>query len=231
MELDPKRFFLYAGVLAAGGVGGYYASQRGLVPKPVTTALTPTTQPEGQPVVERDPHPTPANAATLSSAMPAAPGPTCDDSVGAPEDCPLGAPTAEGEGCGNYAQNRCKEFKASFKPKVATAAVDCLRRLKPHELCDKARVDLCGHLSLTHACPEPVEPRLADTPRPGSVDVICTAILDGCQGAPLGPTMSDCRQTLSGMTDVGRARMTACMKKACTTKGLLGCEALAEPPK
>jgi hypothetical protein len=47
-----------------------------------------------------------------------------------------------------------------------------------------------------------------------------------CAGQPLTPTLADCRQTLTGMTESGRNNMFACMTKHCQDKGLLGCEAL-----
>jgi hypothetical protein len=40
--------------------------------------------------------------------------------------------------------------------------------------------------------------------------------------------MSDCRQTLSGMSDTGRANMMACVSTHCRDRALLGCEAKKE---
>jgi hypothetical protein len=43
----------------------------------------------------------------------------------------------------NLAGKRCAEFKLNFKPKVAQAAVSCLRRLKGNELRSSARERVC----------------------------------------------------------------------------------------
>jgi len=117
----------------------------------------------------------------------------------------------------------------AFKPKVAQAAVACLRRLKGNELCDPARVNGCGHSALMAACPDPAptpgasEPGVTQLASP--VTTLCEGIPKGCAGDSLGPTLSDCRQTLSGMSDTGRSNMVACLSTHCRDRGLLGCEA------
>jgi hypothetical protein len=40
--------------------------------------------------------------------------------------------------------------------------------------------------------------------------------------------MAECRQLLSGMTDVGRERTRTCMKTHCFDRGLVGCEGVAK---
>jgi hypothetical protein len=152
----------------------------------------------------------------------APPAPVCDDGLGVPEDCPgPGLPTEEG-GCGNLPMKRCNEYKQAMKPKVAQAAVECIRSLKPPALCDPFRVNLCGHVALMAACPEKEDPtRPANA---ANVSAVCDSIVADCKSA----RAADCRQTLSGMNETGRLRMLACMKKHCSDKGLLGCEALAD---
>ena len=59
------------------------------------------------------------------------------------------------------------------------------------------------------------------------VGVMCHAILESCGASPVAPSMSECRQLLSGMTDTGRERTRACMKSHCFDRGLVGCEAAA----
>src|SRR5258706_14683958 len=136
---------------------------------------------------------------------------------------------AADDGVCNLAAKRCEDFKAAFKPKVAQAAVACLRRLKGNELCDPARVNGCGHSALMAACPDPVPPVVAGEVGPTQtasfVTSSCEGIVKGCAGESLGPTLADCRQTLSGMSDTGRANMTACVSAHCRDRGLLGCEA------
>jgi len=237
MIIDKSGFLLMAGTLAAGGVGGWLVhdskARHRVDEVPVTTA-TASAVPVAAPVVVVDQTPPP---------------PLCDDSIGTPEDCPAVGPSDEGV-CSNVAAKRCGEFKSAFKPKVAAAAVSCLRHLKGNELCDPARVNLCGHAALMAACPEPTPPPAGNgvnaangisaangAPTNGAavsapsspVTLACENILKSCANQPLGPTAADCRQTLSGMSDFGRASMIECMTTHCGDKGLLGCEAMKKP--
>ena len=227
MIIEKSGFLLMAGTLAAGGIGGWFAhdandhraqpiaGESAAPVRPVDTTLSPAT-PAVSAVPERVPAP-----------------PVCDDnlSVGALDDCPAMGPADEGV-CTNFAAKRCAEFKSAFKPKVAQAAVACLKALKG-AACDPARVNLCGHSALMSACPvAPPDTSKADTSaaQPSSpVDVACDSIVKGCAGTPVGPTLADCRQTLSGMTDSGRASMVECVATHCADKGLIGCEAVKKP--
>ena len=135
--------------------------------------------------------------------------------------------------CTNFAAKRCADFKSTFKPKVAQAAVACLKSLKGNAACDPARVNLCGHSALMAACPEP-PPDSTKLDATGAtaaspVATACENIIKGCAGQPLLPTLTDCRQTLSGMSDFGRASMVECMTTHCADKGLLGCEGSKKP--
>ncbi|MEO8900644.1 MAG: hypothetical protein ABI488_03310 [Polyangiaceae bacterium] len=220
MIIEKGGFLLMAGTLAAGGVGGWLAHDSKAHREPVVTpvaAPAPVAPPASVVVIDRTPPP-----------------PLCDDNTGAPEDCPAMGPADEGGF--NFAAKRCADFKAAFKPKVAAAAVSCIRHLKPNEMSDPARVNLCGHSALMAACPEPPP---AAPPQPGSsnemgnipvpppsaVNVACDSIVKTCTGA----TLADCRQTLSGLTDTGRANMAECMTTHCADKGLLGCEGFKKP--
>src|SRR3954464_7359446 len=154
MIIEKSGFLLMAGTLAAGGVGGWLAHdakahrERTEFAEPPNTAVPVATAPA--PSVEL--------ASNLSPALPA-----CDDSVGTPEECPAMGPADEGV-CTNFAAKRCSEFKSAFKPKVAQAAVACVKMLKGNAACDPARVNLCGHSALMAACPAPVaDPKLTDS--------------------------------------------------------------------
>ena len=224
MIIEKSGFLLMAGTLAAGGVGGWLvhdskARQERTVVEAPTTLTTASAVPAAAPVVVVE---TP-------------PLPLCDDSVGTPEDCPAVGPSDEGV-CSNIAAKRCADFKLAFKPKVAQAAVSCLRHLKGNELCDPARVNLCGHAALMAACPDVPPPAAPGTTASANatadsspVAMACDSILKTCGAEPLRPTQADCRQTLAGMTDTGRANMAECMSTHCGDKGLLGCEGLKKP--
>jgi hypothetical protein len=212
MVIERSGFLLAATALGAGAVGGWLMRDK--------SSATPT--------ADTPPH---------ASAMPAPPTiivvdrtpppPPCDDNIGAVQDCPAVGPSDEGI-C-QIAAKRCIEYKLAFKPKVAQAAVACLARLKGNELCDPVRVNLCGHTALMAACPDPVAAsgsiEAGATPTPSVVMASCESIIKSCGNEALPPTMADCRQTLSGMSDTGRANMMACVSTHCRDRALLGCEA------
>lgn len=213
MVIERSGFLIMAGTLAAGGVGGWMAHESRARPVPSTVIVAPLAPPPAVPVVVVEHIPAP---------------PVCDDSTGSPGDCPAVGPSDEGV-CSNIAAKRCAEFKLAFKPKVAQAAVSCLRALKGNELCDPARVNLCGHTALMAACADQAPSSAAvDAGMAASSPVMlaCESITKNSASVPLGPTTADCRQTLSGMTDTGRASMAECMATHGGDKGLLGCEAL-----
>jgi hypothetical protein len=216
MVIERSGFLLAATALAAGGLGGWLARDK--------SSPTPTAD---VPPASAAPAPSPAPVVAVEHVPPP---PVCDDSIGIVEDCPATGPSDEGF-C-NLAAKRCNEFKLAFKPKVAQAAVACLKRLKGQELCDQARVNLCGHTALMAACQDPSAAlAAADAGAPHATSLVtasCEGIVKGCAGEPTAPTMSDCRQTLSGMSDTGRANMMACVSTHCRDRALLGCEGKKE---
>lgn len=248
MHIDRGSFLILVSTLAIGGVGGYVASEKHLFPSIDKWRGNTPPEPAPPPVLPV------ADAAPAVSPPPPPPPPpavpACDDSVATVGACPPpGYPTVEG-GCGSFANTRCNELKQAMKPKVAAAAVACLAKLTPQERCDPARVYLCGHLAFMNACPDDDgagSTASADTgasalpstnakPRSGtstkvagglSVSATCQAIVDECGASPIAPSMTECRQLLSGMTDVGRERTRSCMKNHCFDRGLVGCEGVA----
>jgi len=226
MIIEKSGFLLMAGTLAAGGVGGWLAHdaktnrERTQFAEPPTTAV-PVAAPSAAPT------------AVPSAAAPVAVVPACDDNVGTVEECPAMGPADEGV-CTNFAAKRCAEYKSTFKPKVAQAAVACIKTLKGNAACDPARVNLCGHNALMAACPEPIpDPTKTDATSALAASPLtsaCERILQSCAGQPLMPTLADCRQTLSGMSEFGRASMLECMATHCGDKGLLGCEGTKKQP-
>jgi hypothetical protein len=175
----------------------------------------------------------------------AASAPACDDSQGTPEQCPSMGPSDEGI-CPNIIFKRCTEFRTAFKPRVATQAVACLRALKGNERCDPVRINQCGHMALMSACPEsapslkgqlssvsdPAPPTVtltADANAPAApIATACESILKACSSQKAGPTLLDCRQTLAGLNDVGRASMVDCASQHCSDRGLYLCEGVTK---
>jgi hypothetical protein len=228
MAVDRTTFLLIAGALAAAGCD---------------TNLG------------RTPAPTSAPAAAPSAAQPTAPitvdilqpaavagAPVCDDTQGTAEECPNVGPSDEGV-CPSIITKRCNDFKAAMKPRVAAQAVACLRALKGNERCDATRINQCGHAALMTACQEPPRPQKGQfvaasgatpasvtvtpdaTPDTSPVTAACNNIMRSCGEKSLNPTLADCRQTLVGLNDSGRANMVDCVSAHCSDKGLYGCEA------
>ena len=215
MQIDAATFFTLVGALAAGGVGGYVASEHGMLKAP--------RPPQGEAAA-----PAAAASATLNAAPPQV-VPACDDMIGSPASCPAPGYPAEEGGCGALPTKRCEDFKQTMKPRVAERAVACLNALRPAERCDPNRLSLCGHLALMGACPtEPIAASSDAGTAADDVAVQCSAIEAECTGVAMGPSALDCRATLSGMNIFGRARMVQCMRTHCADKGLLGCEAASD---
>jgi len=165
---------------------------------------------------------------------------------GSPEECPSVGPSDEGI-CANTIMKRCNEFKSAMKPRVAAQAVACLRALKGNERCDAARINQCGHSALMSACQEapraqkglfhpatgtePATVTLVEdtTPDPSLLTAACNNIMRSCGEKSSNPTLMDCRQTLAGMNEMGRASMVDCVSAHCSDRGLYGCEAVPKP--
>jgi hypothetical protein len=236
MIIDRSGFLLMASVLAVGGVGGWALSSSGvgssLLNRNRHAADAPRTSADTPPKRIEKNEPSSVDVAISQ------PQPTCDDSIGVPEECPSVGPADEGV-CTTLGK-RCNEFKMAFKPKVAQQAVACLRQLQGAQRCDPTRINLCGHAALMAACPEPEPPKVgtyvkatATTPasfivKPAA-DAAPSPVMAACQSiSKVCPTQSlnECRQTLAGMNDSGRAGMIDCMSKHCQDRGLSGCEAV-----
>jgi hypothetical protein len=216
MYVDKGSFFAIVGALAAGGVAGYFVSDRDLLGnREPTASSTPNTV--------ATPSAIPPLAATAGT-------PVCDDMIGAPAACPPpGYSADEGEGCGALTTKRCGELKDALKPRVAEQAVACVTALNPTQRCDMTRVNLCGHVALMNACSTDTFVSSSPVPSPDrSSDELttrCEGIIKSCGASTTAPSMRDCRATLAGMTDVGRDHTAACMTAHCGDKGLVGCEA------
>ena len=212
MIIEKSFFLLALGAFAAGGAGGYFAGDSGVLKTQLGVAEQQAT----------------SHALAPTTATPLAPAtPLCDDMVGAPGACPAPGYSSDEGGCEALPTRRCEDFKLSMKPRVAEQAVACLTALNPGQRCDPARLSLCGHLALMNACPEPDAPVAAVAPGEDDVGARCEVIRQGCSSLPLGPVTRDCRATLAGMSAQGRDGMVACMKTHCADKGLVGCEAMA----
>jgi hypothetical protein len=114
-----------------------------------------------------------------------------------------------------------------MKPRVAERAVACFAALDPLERCSPVRASLCAHEALAHAC-SAADARTAGSVGDDDVESRCAAIVQGCGGMSVAPTMRECRATVGGLTAIGRDKLVACMRSHCADKGLLGCEVSAD---
>jgi len=241
MAIDRSDFLILASTLAAGGAGGWFYRDRTPDPRPAPSAAAPAPIQSTAPIASVPPWP--SAVAIVDAKAPA----VCDDGQGTPEQCPSVGPADEGI-CPNLIYKRCQEFKNAFKPRVATQAIACLRGLKGYERCDALRINQCGHMALMSACPDaapPLQGQLSSSAEttPAKVTVAadpswsatavataCESILKTCNTPTLGPTLADCRQTLAGLNDAGRASMVDCASAHCTDRGLYLCEAVPKAP-
>jgi hypothetical protein len=223
MIIHKGTFLLALGALTAGGVaGGYYVADQGLLKNP-SPPLGATDRQASAPVV--------TVVEPVPMVKPVAP--LCDDTVGVVASCPApGYPADEGQGCGALPSKRCDDFKKTMKPRVAEHAVACLNALTAGQRCDSNRLNLCAHLALMSACPEPDAPvgtsATATPAPPDDVGSHCQSVVEACGSASFAPSTRDCRATLSGLTSFGRDQMVSCMKTHCADKGLVGCEAVID---
>ena len=242
MAVDRAQFLILASTIAAGGACGLGCEREpyGMRPPPVASAPAPT--PSAALTTALQAGPLLVDVLEAPSAGAAA----CDDSQGSPGECPSMGPADEGV-CANVIGKRCSEFKSAMKPRVAAQAVACLNALKGSERCDPARINQCGHAALMTACAEPARPRKGQltaatttqpvsvvltsdgAPDPSPVAAACASIQRACGDRALAPTQLDCRQTLAGLNDTGRANMVDCVSARCVSGGLYACEAVPPP--
>lgn len=244
--VDRVAFMSIVGALAAGGAGGYVLHQQVKAHDADAEAARQHDREQQAAIDKANQDAAQARDEARAATAMLTSAPACDDATGAPGDCPAaGLPNASDEGLcggtGSVAARRCKDFKASMKPKVAENAVACLNALKGGEQCDANRVALCGHEALMMACQEspPQNQSMVNSvnvggapPNPQAASPIaqqCDAILKGCSGVTPGVTLSECYRTMSGLNDVGRQNMMTCMKTHCGDKGFVGCEATPPP--
>jgi hypothetical protein len=214
MNIDKASFLLALGTIAAGGAGGYFVGDRGLLRQTSASAGAAEAQPS-------------ASSAPSPSAIPAS-RPTCDDMVGTPAACPAPGYSADEGGCGAFPAKRCEDFKQTMKPRVAEHAVACLNSLNPAQRCDPNRVNLCAHAALMSACTSLDSAAANGASIDDDVEARCAAVAQACGAVSVAPTLRECRATLVGLSVLGRDRLVTCMRSHCSDKGLAGCEVASE---
>lgn len=159
---------------------------------PPAEVAAPTDEGLGAPTAERDGEGDDEDRSTCGEVVTSTvsrAGPVCNDAVSGA----LGACIA----CKGFAfpGEHCAAYKKFLKPKVAEAAVACLRALSPKRQCDACAVYACGDRAMKASCPDPTA--LAE----------CKAMRVRCPAMP----QEECLRYVSALVPAGRARLRACM--------------------
>ncbi len=207
-SLDRHRFLelvVSIGALAAcGGRGAEVPSAEVHIPtqpappRPVEPAVTASAAPSSAPTAERG-APTEegdaedgevyATCGEVDARQVKRPAGACSDATGAPGAC---------ISCKGFAfpGEQCASYKKLLKPKVAEAAVACLRALPAKQQCDACAVYACGDRAMKGSCPDP------------SADAECRALRTRCPNMAL----DECGRYVSALLPAGRAKLRACMQ-------------------
>jgi hypothetical protein len=182
MIVDRTTFLLLTGVIAAGAA--------------CTTAKTDGSDAgasSGGPATDAASDVSTADAADAADAANAdaadGEGGTCNDDVGTPGDCTTAT-------CSNF--GKCDAYKVNFKPKVAAAAVACIKALPGGASCDALLVYGCGNDALKAACPD------------ATVTALCTAMQTKCTATSNPIPAGECEQYANGLNAAGRTALQAC---------------------
>ena len=93
-----------------------------------------------------------------------------------------------------FATSQCEIYKSLFKPKVAQAAVECLKA-GMGALCP---VYKCADDALKAACPD------------ATASTVCAAMQTTCTNAGMAIAAGECEQYAQGLNAAGRTQLQAC---------------------
>jgi hypothetical protein len=133
----------------------------------------------------------------------------CDPALnreGHPPSCAIKAP---GPSCESFHDTvkECPTLNQLLKPRVAAAAIECLRRKsKTREICEFNVSSICAYEALGSACLDPSAKRA------------CDKVLARC-GAPQGNynkmSRESCEAGVSGIADAKRQKFISCISESC----------------
>jgi hypothetical protein len=172
--------------------------------------------------------PSPASATPVASAEPPPPAPhaatkppnpydgtpvtaqSCDPAlnrVGSPGSCAI---SGFGPSCESIQDTRkeCPTLNALLKPRVAEAAIACLKRKSgTKEICEFNITSICAYEALGSACRDPAA-------RP-----VCDKVLARCGGSGQGNynkmSRESCEAGVSGIADGKRSKFISCISEFC----------------
>ncbi|MBX3230612.1 MAG: hypothetical protein KIT84_00230 [Labilithrix sp.] len=222
MKVDRERFLLLAAALATGvcapacGTSPAYPPpeppppppQEPLVvapvapPLPVAYAATPEPRDAPEPP---EPVATTSAPPNLYEGTPVK-GQTCDptqNKVGAAPACKLAPPPGPACESINDTKKECPTLNTLLKPRVAQAAIECLkRRSGTKDICEFNVSSICAYEALGQACIEPYAKQA------------CDGVMKACGGAAK-MARDSCEAGVSGIADARRKKFISCITEFC----------------
>lgn len=165
-----------------------------------TAAAAPTAVPTAV-ATAKSPNPYDGTPVTAQSCRPTL------NAVGSPARCELSAP---GPSCESFddTTKECPTLKGLLKPRVAEAAVACLRRKSgTREICEFNVTSICAYEALGSACLDP------------AAKTACDAVMARCGSGPRGRyskmSRESCEAGVSGIADSKRRKFISCISESC----------------
>jgi hypothetical protein len=200
MKIDREKFLLTVTALATGAV----------TLTPGCSASTPSTLPaQGQThvlvatAVKKSPNPYDGDPVTAQSCDPK------QNKEGTPAVASCSTLKAPGPTCESFSDTKqeCPTLAQLLKPKVATAALECLKRKSgTQEICEFNITSICAYEALGEACLEPY------------AKSACDDVIKKC-GPPHGHynkmTRESCEAGVSGIADGKRKKFISCISESC----------------
>jgi hypothetical protein len=224
MKIDRDRFLVLAATMAGGvtlAPGCISAqSSRTLVVVETEEAPAPT---RGEPSATTTTTAAPIAAATDAGAQTPDPykgtpvmAQSCNpalNNVGTAPSCNLKAP---GPTCESFSDTKqeCPTLTKKLKPRVAAAAIECLKRKSgTQEICEFNVTGICAYEALGSACLDP------------TAKAVCNKVVAKCGAGPRDAynkmSRESCEAGVSGVADAKRAKFISCITEFCRFEGCI----------
>jgi hypothetical protein len=171
--------------------------------EPKSSPAVVETPPSPSAAVTKSPNPYDGTPVTAQS---------CDVALNRQGTAPACTLTAPGPTCESFGDTKkeCPTLNQLLKPRVAAAAIECLRRKSgTQEICEFNITSICAYEALGAACLDP------------TAKVACDGVMAKCGGtsAPRGRynkmTRESCEAGVSGIADAKRKKFVSCISESC----------------
>jgi hypothetical protein len=220
MKIDRDRFLVLAAAMAGGvtiapGCISVEATRSRVVVETEESPAEATTTTTAAPLAAasdagggaQTPDPYKGTPVTAQSCNPAL------NNVGTPPSCTL---TAPGPTCESFSDTKqeCPTLTKKLKPRVARAAIECLKRKSgTQEICEFNVTGICAYEALGSACLDP------------SAKAVCNKVVAKCGAGPQSAynkmSRESCEAGVSGVADVKRAKFISCITEFCRFEGCI----------